>query len=547
MKSSISILFFILFNSLGFSQEAFKANTYFDRFEYDLASEHYKVVGVKTLTTNDLLKYIYSAYAIGDFKEVVLHAEPLLNDPETAPFFHWAFAQSNSAMGKHNAAIEGYKRYKGLVQKDLDFVDLRIKSSEVIDSWKSIDFIQNDNDSQNFSKGDLSGYVSEYGQIRYQEIGLDSISRPVKTQQINDAEILLLKPLLLSSEVKNSFISIPDSFALASINSISFIPNSKNIFLSLSQPIHPDTILHLPHIYIGKYNTGQNSISDVKLWDYSGMEDSSSCAHVTVNWKGNIMAFSKKSYQNQYSDIYISQYNDGNWNKPQPLQRINSQWNEMFPLFQRDGKLSFSSNGRIGYGKLDIYIYDFQKGQITHLKTPINSAMDDFNYFKDTNNHQAKYSSNRKGGSGDDDIYTIEFEEKKVVAALKNQRIQEPLIEDLHQSFYFKFDERIPKNLVTIDSSVLRALGNNTDLYIQLDCHADKRGANEYNERLSKDRGGIIKKELLQLGVSPEQISILPFGENRPPIECVKCDEEQHAKNRVVILSIHKTKEKNAL
>jgi len=548
MKSKvIRLLLIINIPFWGLSQNNLEANRYFDRFEYQLASDHYKKMGVNNLNEDDLLKYIYSSYIIGDFNEVVMYTEPLLHNTETEPFFIWAYAQSNAAIGKNKIAIESFKDFKDLVKIDADFIDLRIKSLELISTWNEEEYFSIQNDNNNIKKGDFSGYKSEFGKLRYQEIGIDSSGQILDASKINDAELLLLKPFFLLPLGIKKKIAIQSGFSFSSINSITFVPNSTDVFLSIAQPVHSDTVLNSPHIYTGNYTIEDDLIINLKKWDFSGFEDSSSCTHVTINPKGNLLAFSKKHKNAQYSDIYISKKKMGVWSEPEPIKKINTKWNEMFPLFQQDGTLSFSSNGKIGFGKLDIYIYDFTTGQVTHPKSPINGAMDDFNYFIDTMSHQASLTSNRQGGIGDDDAYTINFKVKETIARRKTQKIKKSDYLKLRQSVYFQFDEIKTVDNLTIDSAILNALSNNRELHVQLDCYSDNRGINQYNKELSTERGQVIKKKLGDLGIKLNKIVLNSHGEFNPPINCVKCDEEQHEKNRVVIISIHETKKKNAI
>ena len=87
---------------------------------------------------------------------------------------------------------------------------------------------------------------------------------------------------------------------------------------------------------------------------------------------------------------------------------INTQGNEMFPHLTQDGKLYFASSGHPGLGGLDIFMAHKKNGKyiIENLGSPINSYADDFGYFAYTP-VKGFFCSNRKGGIGDDDIYTF--------------------------------------------------------------------------------------------------------------------------------------------
>lgn len=87
---------------------------------------------------------------------------------------------------------------------------------------------------------------------------------------------------------------------------------------------------------------------------------------------------------------------------------INTPGNEMFPFVSQDGSLYFASDGHPGFGNLDIFKATRRRGHITvqNLGKPMNSHADDFGYFE-FNLTRGFLASNRKGGKGDDDIYTF--------------------------------------------------------------------------------------------------------------------------------------------
>jgi outer membrane protein OmpA-like peptidoglycan-associated protein len=544
------ILLFLSFGFLGESQTMEKAITYFDQYEYGMAYVSFKEAGVNQMDSDQLLKYIYSCYVIGDFEEVCRHVDKVVSQEELDPFFLWAFGQSFLATGQKEKAQENYMHYKELMEIDHEFVDLRLQTLEEINLWGMDTFITNTNIVSNSTKGDISGFRSAYGSIQYIEIGLDSAKNILPEAQNENAELLLLKPRIMSPEsTKSKQITLPDSLTLASVNSISFVPDSDKVFLSYSEPAHNNKSNYAPHIYVGKFDANLNRINDIEKWEYSGFEDSSSCAHVSINSLGTRMVFSKKKRQSQHADIYISDKTGNSWEKPRPLNVVNTKWNEVFPIFQQDGSLCFSSNGRKGYGKLDVYTYSFESDQIKHLKAPINGPMDDFNYYEDSLLLGAEYTSNRFNGVGDDDIYRVIYDSVSTVITVVENVTVHKRSEFLNssQTFHFNFDEDEPIETVIIDTALVLLLKKDSGLKIHLDCHADERGTDQYNQKLSENRGENVRKHLMSLGVQEDKIEINALGESSPVIRCDDCDKKEHAENRVVILSIQKTDRKDAL
>ena len=123
------------------------------------------------------------------------------------------------------------------------------------------------------------------------------------------------------------------------------------------------------------------------------------------------------------TDIFVVDINsDGSYSEPKNLgPKINTEEREMFPHIDEDNVLYFSSNGHEGYGNLDIFvskIYDNSESTPLNLGEPLNSPKDDFAYIL-RDEHMGYFSSNRKEGKGDDDIYSFKVDEKIFIECLQ--------------------------------------------------------------------------------------------------------------------------------
>ncbi len=154
-----------------------------------------------------------------------------------------------------------------------------------------------------------------------------------------------------------------------------------------------------------------NQISDIKPLDFNSKNYN--CAHPFMLKNGKAMIFSS-DMPGGYggSDLYyVEIFNDGSTSAPMNLgPKINTAGREMFPTVQND-TLYFSSDGHFGFGGLDLFftsITDIQTPSIPrNMGEPFNSVSDDFHFIWTKNAEYALLSSNRKGGTGDDDIYSI--------------------------------------------------------------------------------------------------------------------------------------------
>lgn len=147
-----------------------------------------------------------------------------------------------------------------------------------------------------------------------------------------------------------------------------------------------------------------------------------SVGHPSLTADGNTMYFTSDMPGGfGGADIYRStkdQY--GTWSKPENLgDKVNTESDELFPFFEENTQiLLFSSNGRFGLGGLDIFISEMSgknKGRVYNAGSPLNTSFDDFAIIADSTMSKGYFSSNRIGGSGSDDIYSIDFLQPKAV------------------------------------------------------------------------------------------------------------------------------------
>ncbi len=160
------------------------------------------------------------------------------------------------------------------------------------------------------------------------------------------------------------------------------------------------------NLYFSRYRNGEwsepriLSLCKPKAWDSSpALSPDGRTLYFASNREGGYGG----------SDIYVAKLNRrGRWVDVRNMgDAINTPGNESFPYVSESGKLYFSSDGHAGFGQLDIFEATREKGVITvkNLGAPINSASDDFGYHE-YDVTRGFFSSNRKGGKGDDDIYT---------------------------------------------------------------------------------------------------------------------------------------------
>ena len=160
---------------------------------------------------------------------------------------------------------------------------------------------------------------------------------------------------------------------------------------------------------------------------------------------------------------YCDILRDGSWTVPKNLGVLNSDGQEMFPSIS-GGYLYFSSNGRNGFGGLDIYRFNLRQTNATveHLPAPLNSRYDDFGLHW-TKTDMGYLSSNRSENKRDH-IYRVQLEtgnfgclKECINESCRNFRIEglTDLTPDRY-AFYWDFGD-----------------GNNSDDWFPSHCYSD--------------------------------------------------------------------------
>ena len=103
-------------------------------------------------------------------------------------------------------------------------------------------------------------------------------------------------------------------------------------------------------------------------------------------------------------DIWKVSVNGDEYGTPENLgAKVNTEANESFPYITDDNILFFSSNGKQGFGGLDVFRMDLTKGSdAMNVGEPVNTSKDDFAFTYNAAKKVGFFSSNR---DGNDDIF----------------------------------------------------------------------------------------------------------------------------------------------
>ena len=104
------------------------------------------------------------------------------------------------------------------------------------------------------------------------------------------------------------------------------------------------------------------------------------------------------------------------------------------------------------------------------------------------------------------------------------------------RTIYFDYDrDTIKSEYESVVMAHARYLRANPSARVVLHGHTDERGTREYNMALGERRAGAVQRFLNIQGVSPSQMSVVSYGEERP--EASGQSESAYSQNRRVVFN----------
>lgn len=253
------------------------------------------------------------------------------------------------------------------------------------------------------------------------------------------------------------------------------------------------------------------------------------------------------------TDIYYAdKLQTGEWGDAVNLREVNSEGNERSPFMTKEQVFYFSTDGRTGMGGLDIFRRSKNasgENQIENLGFPVNSPQDDFAFHKDVNTGISYFSSNRFGGKGDDDIYSVESkvnnspvivakEPTDPVAAHKElpQQTTETDKPVRLENIYYDFNKwNIRPDAAVELEKLVQIMKDNSGIWVELGSHTDSRGNDAYNFNLSQKRAESAARYIISRGIEKNRIEAKGYGETQLLNRCsngISCTEAEHQLNR---------------
>ena len=246
-------------------------------------------------------------------------------------------------------------------------------------------------------------------------------------------------------------------------------------------------------------------------------------------------------------DLYLALKKGQNWSAPMNLgPSINSEFNEVTPFLCKDGRtMLFSSDRLTSMGGYDIFESAFDERANTwksahNLGRPVNSAGNDLFYRLASHGSAAYFSSDRKSGLGQQDIYSAYFKESQSakmessipalftevrdfqlfsesMAYSNNDNANTAPMASFDMPYLLYRDDQIitPQNLPKLEK-VLGFLKTYPHSKLEIVSHSDQTAVSNFDLYFAIKRAEQVAAYLVEMGFKSQDIYLKGLGGNYP-------------------------------
>ena len=464
--NSIILLVLVVSFSLKLNAQIKSADKLFEKFDYSKAATLYK----KAFNSKDEAIRFRSVVRIADCYRLMNDAgrasewyQKAIEITEVDPINYFYLGKALRTQAKYDEAERAFYRYSKLVPDDFKG-SVYSSYCKLIRDWDEFEYSANVE-----NVNDLNTPFSEFAPVYYLDGLVITSDRDIDMLDNNNyhwsgnsyLDVYFSKPMNLDGEWER--MSFPEKMSTAfnkpyHDGPICFTSDFKEAFIT--RTTKTNSKIGSTEIYTNRLKIFYAKLDRKKpdFTNFSFNEDSSSVGHPAISPDGQKLIFSSDTHDGfGESDLYLCTKKDGQWETPINLGKtINSFGNEVFPSWSNNSTLHFASDGHLGYGGLDIYETTLNKdgwSKPRNLKAPINSSYDDFAIAFNPESTGGFFSSNRPGGTGSDDIYSIsdyrmiadgkEFQKNILITGYAKDKVSKELLSDALVYIYPKSSDSV--------------------------------------------------------------------------------------------------------
>ncbi len=415
---TIVLVVFITSNAIGQLQ---RADRYYNIGDFAGAAENYAIAFKKENSKETLTKLISSYYKSQDYSSALTYLKLLIGG---------RFIEGDKSFDNNfNFVMYDVLNVTGNAAKAIDYLEVyRKNNAEDFDKEKAlvlIEKLKSSNTAFTITRSKINSESDDFGAIKVGDSIFFVSDRPSENimsnlfaKRFKTTQRPFLDIYGVRVNDKNDFIDVPVALP-ETINTklhdgnFCFNTDGTEMFISRSAFDDSDTDrifdeegTNRVHLY--------KSVRIDGIWRKAErlpfVRDDFSYMHPSLTKDGRRLYFSSDIEGGLGSfDIYYVTINlDGSYGIPVNLgPTINTPQRDQFPYVSDSGDLYFATNGRIGLGRLDVFVAPLTvKGfmEPINLGSPINSKYDDFNLSYYSGN-DGLLATSRNGK--DDDVYSF--------------------------------------------------------------------------------------------------------------------------------------------
>ncbi|WP_408024384.1 OmpA family protein [Tenacibaculum sediminilitoris] len=421
MKKIITVVFIFL-ASICLGQRKYTADKYFEDFAYKKSAELYEKIYNKGDESYEILSKLGDSYYFNsEFTNAEKWYATLMSkyEGQVASEYFFRYAQSLKSNGKIKESDKWLLKFSKINRNDSRGKALKENENYFSDYTKSEKkvFVNIKNLSLNTKYSDFGGFI-------YQNLFYFASTKPIgekdKIYNWNKQPHLNIYKAEELFDDENQTVDLTNEERVQSISSKYHESNA--VITSDGKTMYFTRTSFDGEKLIG----GTNEVANLKIYKAENINgkwehirklpfnnDNYSVGHPALSLDEKTLYFiSDMPNGFGLTDIYkVSILENDTYSTPENLgAEINTEGREMFPFVTKDKTLYFASDGHLGLGALDVFESKMQDKTYTNPKNlgvPINSSYDDFAFVIDREKNSGFFSSNRKGGKGDDDIYSF--------------------------------------------------------------------------------------------------------------------------------------------
>ncbi|WP_048922354.1 OmpA family protein [Rufibacter radiotolerans] len=442
--------------ALGGCQTTRKADRLYENYDYSLAIEEYQEVFSEKTPDLKGAQRLADAYRLtGRTKEAEEWYAKVVAMPEADPINMYYFAEALRSNGKYFEAKTQYQNYAMKVPAEAAKANAKAQASDAalklleepasaivvnetaINSGNA-DFSPTVYDQGILFTSDRGGNVSSNKDIDAGTYGWTGRPYLQMFYAQRNADSTWQMPVIAGSTLNSIYHDGPA--VLDSANTTMYFTRT-HMVEKKQKDINVDPTSwvkkalssdYVNRLEIFSARRDGSSWSDVKPFAYNKVEEYS-VGHPALSPDGQVLYFvSDQPGGYGDTDIYYAELQpDGSWGKPMNAgNMVNTVGKEMFPGFDQNGNLYFSSDSHPGFGGLDVFKTRGSRATWSkpeNLYAPVNSPKDDFGmvFMRGATNAQSGYlSSNRDSNNGTDDIYSFKLLSNAVLFVTTLERVQ---------------------------------------------------------------------------------------------------------------------------